>query len=581
MLKKSVAAILLAFVAPTLFAAQVQSEGTGVGKHGNVRVVVTFNDGKISAIDVKENHENPILAEKVFTTLKDNIIQSNSVKLDTFSGATISSQGLLKAVQNAAQNAKIKLADAGLKKISEDSVIPAEQTFDVVVIGAGGAGFSAAIEAKMKGANVVILEKMPSVGGNSLISGGEINIPQSWVQEKLGIKGDNPARHIADTLKGGDYMGDPEMVTTMITHAKETGEWLRGVMKVQYDQNYVFQFGGHSIKRALTPVGQTGVEPIKKFSAKAKELGIPVLLNMNATELIKDDSGRVIGVKAVSNGKTYTFNGKGVILATGGFGANKKMVEKYRPDLKGYMTTDAPGTLGEALAMAEKAGAQLVNMNYIQTYPNCDPISGSLQLFVDARFDGGLLINQEGKRFVEELERRDVISNAIVNQPGGYAYVLWNDKINNLNNPPFIKIHESEYDVATKNGVMITANTLKEAADFYKIDAKQLQATIDRVNEMAARGVDEDFHHRAGLVAMKEGKWYMAKTVPAIHHTMGGIKTNTKAEVLDANGDPIPGLYAAGECTGTIHGTNRLGANAWLDITVFRRIAGKNAANLK
>ena len=419
---------------------------------------------------------------------------------------------------------------------------------------------------------------MPQVGGNSLISGAEMNVTQSWIQKELGIK-DSPELHAQDTLKGGDYKGDPAVVETMTHGTLPAAEWLKNTVGIKYEPHNLFQFGGNSVKRALIPVGQTGTEYITKLSALAQKEKIPVVTGMKAVALVKNKDGRVVGVSCESNGKKYDFYAKGgIILATGGFGANAAMVKKYNPSLdERFKTTDAPGTTGEALYMAQKAGAELVNMQSIQTYPICDPISGVIELIADARFDGAILINQEGKRFVEELQRRDVISHAILNQPGSYCYVLWNDNIGKISNT--VKAHPEEYETFTKQGVMHTADNLKEVADFFKIPYDNLKATVDRVSQMAKDGgKDLDFHNRGGLKDLSTGKYYIIKAVPSIHHTMGGVRINPKAEALDKNGKPVPGLYAAGEVTGCTHGTNRLGGNAYTDIMVFGRIAGQQAA---
>lgn len=572
------AAFISAFAISSVCAAPVQTEGSGIGKHGDIKLAVTFDNGKIQDIKVLEDHENKVLAAKVFTDLKDAVIANNSTKVDSIAGATFSSKGFLDAVNQAAAKAGVKLSDTVKKVKKDDKALQAVQNYDVVVIGAGGAGFAAALQAKSKGATVVLLEKMPTVGGNSLISGAEMNVPKSWVQKTLKIEDDSPERMAQDTLKGGDYKGDPEIVKVLTTNALPAAEWLRDTVGVKFEDDNLFQFGGHSRKRALIPLGHTGTEFITKFSALADKEGIPVITNMKAEELVKDKDGRVVAVKAISGGKEYTFNAKGgVVLATGGFGANPEMVKKYNPSIdERFKTTDAPGTTGEALYMAEKAGGQLVNMGYIQTYPICDPISGVIELIADARFDGAILVNQEGKRFIEELERRDVISNAILKQPGAYCYVLWNDNIGKISNT--VKIHDTEYKTFTKQGIMHTSDTLKGAADFFHIPYDNLKATVDRVNKFAKEGKDEDFHNRGGLKDMSTGKYYIIKAVPSTHHTMGGLKINTKAEVLDKNGKPIPGLFAAGEVTGTTHGTNRLGGNAYTDIIVFGRIAGDGAA---
>ena len=579
MIKSAVAMVFAVGFAAASMAAPVTAEGTGVGKHGDITVAVTFDAGKIQDIKIVKNAENPILAKKVFTDLKDQVVALSSTDVDLISGATFSAKGFIDAVNDAAKKAGVTLAKAdkkALKKAARE--LPKTSNYDVVVIGAGGAGFSAAITARNAGANVVLLEKMPAVGGNSLISGAEMNVAKNWVQPKLGINDDSPELHAQDTFKGGDGKGDMKVINVMTHQALDAAKWCRDYLGVRFEDDNLFFFGGHSRKRALIPVGHTGTEFIAKFQAKADELGIPVITNMKAEELIKDKDGRVVGVKATMDGSEYTFNAKGgVVLATGGFGANPEMVKKYNPKIdERFKTTDAPGSTGEALYMAERAGAELVNMGYIQTYPICDPLSGAIELIADARFDGAIMLNQEGKRFVEELQRRDVLSEAILNQTGQYCWVLWNDNIGKISNT--VKAHANEYEAFTKQGIMTTCDDLKCIADFTKIPFDQLQKTVKRVSDMAGKGNDKDFNHRAGLMDMQQGKYYVIKAVPSTHHTMGGVRINEKAEALTAEGKVIPGLWAAGEVTGVTHGTNRLGGNAYTDIIVFGRIAGEAAA---
>ena len=619
MIKSAVAMVFAAGFAAASMAAPVTAQGTGVGKHGDITVAVTFDAGKIQDIKIVKNAENPILAKKVFTDLKDQVVALSSTDVDLVSGATFSAKGFIDAVNDAAKKAGVTLAKAdkkALKKAARE--LPKTSNYDVVVIGAGGAGFSAAITAKNAGANVVLLEKMPAVGGNSLISGAEMNVARNWVQPKLGINDDSPELHAQDTFKGGDGKGDMKVINVMTHEALDAAKWCRDFLGVRFEDDNLFFFGGHSRKRALIPVGHTGTEFIAKFQAKADELGIPVITNMKAEELIKDKDGRVVGVKATMDGSEYTFNAKGgVVLATGGFGANPEMVKKYNPKIdERFKTTDAPGTTGEALYMAERAGAQLVNMGYIQTYPICDPISGAIELIADARFDGAIMLNQEGKRFVNELETRDNVSAAELAQEGGYAYTILDQKmmdasstyngyftkgyavqadsyealaeklgidpatfaatIGKISNT--VKAHANEYEAFTKQGVMATCDDLKCIADFTKIPFDQLQKTVKRVSDMAGKGNDKDFNHRAGLMDMQQGKYYVIKAVPSTHHTMGGVRINEKAEALTAEGKAIPGLWAAGEVTGVTHGTNRLGGNAYTDIIVFGRIAGEAAA---
>ncbi|GGG19877.1 flavocytochrome c [Paenibacillus aceti] len=555
----------------------ITSIGEGDGKHGTIKVEVSFENNEIKDIKVLEQKENEVLAEPVFKELKDTIITSNTAEVDAISGSTVTSNGYIDAVKDAIAKAGLTLVakQAAGKDGAEEA---AEQTYDVVVIGAGGAGFSAALEAKQAGASVVLLEKMPSVGGNTLISGGEMNAANTWVQEKMGIK-DSVDLFVEDTLKGGDNVGDPEMVRVLAENATAAAEWLKNDVKVNFLEDNLFQFGGHSVKRALIPEGHTGAELITKLKTKLDEMGIDLKTNTKADKLLADESGKVTGVEATgANGNKITFHAnKGVVIATGGFGSNVEMRKQYNPEFgEKYMTTDAPGSTGDGIVMAQDLGAALTNMESIQTYPVCNPETGVISLVADSRFDGAILVNQSGKRFVEELERRDVISRAILAQPGGYAYQLWNQDIGDISKTA--EVHKDEYDMLVKQGVLYKADTLKEAAEFFKIDPEALQETIDRVNKFAKAGKDEDFNHRAGLKDMSKGPYYIQKAVPSVHHTMGGLVINKTTQVMNEKGEPIPGLFAAGEVTGVIHGTNRLGGNAIADAITFGRIAGQEVA---
>lgn len=576
-LKKNLICLALASLATTVMAAPVTTEGTGVGKHGDVVAAVTFDNGRITNIEVKQSRENPLLAAKVFTNMKDAMVKHNTADIDAVTGATVSSDALKNAVKEAAAKAGVKL-DGPVALLKHQPKIPETNVYDVVVIGAGGAGFSAAITASDAGAKVVLLEKMPAVGGNSLVSGAEMAAANNWVQKKLGITGDSVERHYQDTMKGGDMKGDPAVVRTMVENALPAAEWCRDVVGVEFQEDNLFFFGGHSVKRSLIPVGATGLGFISKFSEAAAKRNIPVITNMKAEELVKGASGRVVGVKATMDGKTYTFDArKGVVIATGGFAANVAMRTEANPFYgAGFKTTNMPGAMGEGITMATKIGAQAVNMGLIQTYPMCDPNSGAIELIDDARFEGAILVNQEGKRFVEELQRRDVMSKAILEQTGKYCYAIFNGEIEKRSHA--ITHHQDEVEVFTKTGILHKADTIEGIADFFKIPVDNLKATIERVNGFAKTGKDLDFNYRSRFVDLSTGPYWIYRGVPSVHHTMGGLKINPKAQVLDANDKPIPGLWAAGEVTGCTHGTNRLGSNAYADIIVFGRIAGAEAA---
>lgn len=550
--------------------------GEGTGKGGKIVVELTMKDSKISDIKVVEHGETPGYADAL-DKISAEMIAKNTLEVDMVSGATLSSTGILQAVKDAfsktgASTDKLVAQEGEVSKEERE----AEYSADVIVLGGGGAGLTAAIEAAQNGASVILVEKMPMVGGNTLISGGEMAAPGNWLQEKESIE-DSKEQFYQDILKGGDNENDPELVRVLADNATTDAEWLRDEIGVTFE-DYMLFFGGHSVKRSLVPKDASGVELIQKLSAKAEEVGVITHLNTAATELVQED-GKVVAVKANFDGKEITYKAaNGVILATGGFGSNLDMRVKYNEEMdEKILSTNSVGSTGDGITMAEKLGAQLVDMEYIQTYPTCDPETGTLLYVGDVRLEGrSILVNKEGKRFVEELERRDVISKATVAQTDNVSYMFWDEasmeasKVN-------VK-HKKEYDNLIERGILVKADTIEDAAAHFGIDAEELKKTVANYNEYAANGKDLEFNKRGELVAFTDGPYYIMKSRPAIHHTMGGIKINTNAEVLNTAGEVIDGLYAAGEVTGDIHGTNRLGSDAIADITVFGRVAGRNAA---
>lgn len=552
--------------------------GEGQGKGGPIQVEVSLADGRIRQVRVLKHSETAGLAGAL-DTLAEQIVRTNSLDVDAVTGCTLTSNGFVEAVTAALASAGVTsdmLEKLG-KAVSRKSSGIVEETHDVVVIGAGGAGFCAAIEARLAGADVVILEKLPFPGGNTLISGAEFAAPGNWIQQEEGIV-DGPDQMAKDMLKGGDYKNDPELVRTVAFNALAGAVWLRDVVGVEWEDELMF-FGGHSVKRSLIPNGASGQEIIAKQKAKADELGVGIFCNTKAEELLADASGRVTGVKASSGGVTRIFHAKkAVIIASGGFGSNVAMRVQYNPAIDAsILSTNTVGSTGDGIVMAQGLGAGVTGMEYIQTYPICDPLTGTLLYFDDARLYGHtVIVNKEGVRFVEELGRRDEMSMAIKAQTGHCCYEI-------VDHDGFVKSrlqenHATEISYLYEKGLLVKSDTLAGVAEFFGIDATNLTRTLDSYNGYVDAGSDPEFRKRSLPSKVAKAPFYMIKAVPAVHHTMGGITIDAEARVIDTEGRIIEGLYAAGEVTGGVHGTNRLGSDALADITVFGRIAGRNAA---
>ncbi len=555
--------------------------GTGLGKHGNIQVEVAVQDGNIQRITVLQSRETQGLGDVAMQRLSDLIVNNQTLNVDTVSGATLSSMAFIDAVSDAINQAGGS-ADRwkGRDHAAFESADDAPSSADVVIVGSGGAGLSAAITAANAGKSVILLERLGIVGGDTALSGGEMAVPGNWVQQQSGIQ-DSPELLAQDMLTGGDNQGDPALVNVIANGAYDSSQWLTYEGGVSWEPNLLF-FGGHSVRRSIIPTGHTGSEMVVKLHKRADSLdNITIINNMRATGLGRDGSGNVNSVTAQDQvtQQQHTFTGKAVVLACGGFGSNVDMRVQYNPDMdSGILSTDSIGAQGDGLTMAQAIGADLIDMQYIQTYPTCDPETGSLLYVDDMRLESrAIMVNKEGDRFVEELGRRDTLSQAIKNQTGGLGYMLWDQSAADATG--LLETHSDEYENLVSRGILVKGDTLEDVAAPFGVDADELKRTVDRWNQFAAQGHDDDFNYRDTLTPIGDGPYYMNSYKPAVHYTMGGLHINTNAEVLDTNGNVIPGLFAAGEVAGHKMGTNRLGSCSMADIYTFGRIAGTNASN--
>ncbi|MEN1759928.1 flavocytochrome c [Anoxynatronum sibiricum] len=449
---------------------------------------------------------------------------------------------------------------------TETEADSADLTTDVVIIGAGGAGLAAAIEAHDAGKEVIVVEQMPIIGGNTLRATGGLNAAGTSSQEAAGIEDDADV-HYEDTMKGGYELNDPSLVRILADEAGPAVEWLIGLGA---DLSDVGRLGGSSNNRSHRPTGgaPVGAHLVEVLRTSVEDRGIEIKINTKAVEILKEGNA-VTGILVEDNkGDTYQISAKAVIVATGGFGANSDMFADYDASLTGFGSTNHPGADGVAILMAQAAGAALIDMEQIQTHPTVVPEKGYM-ITEAVRGNGAILINRNGERFTNEIGTRDVVSEAMLAQEGATGFLFFDEGI---------RESLSAIEGYIRQGFVTEAGSLEEMAELMDMDAAVLTATVEAYNAAVAAGNDEAFGRDDMPRTLETAGYYLIEVGPAVHHTMGGIHISPQAEVLDESGSPIPGLFAAGEVTGGIHGGNRLGGNALADLMVFGRIAGKSAA---
>ncbi len=590
--------------------------GTAQGYGGEVTVTVTVEDGTITAVEITGDAETDGIGKNVVNEWPQAFVDANGI-VDTYTGATFASftrAGVIEAARAALTEAGVNPDDYmrdAVEEAQEDMTLDA----DIVIVGAGGAGMTAAITAADAGANVVVLESQPAVGGNSVKSTGGMNAAktadqdenefgesagvektlaaaaESWadneaitalaatVQEQWDAYQADPQGYFdstelfaLDTLIGGKGINDPELVNTLVNNSAEAIEWLRGE---GIDLTDVASFGGASVKRIHRPLNAEGkVASVGAYTvplleeACAKRDNITLLTDTTATEILVQD-GAAVGVVATGKtGNTVTVNAGAVVLTTGGFGANLDMVVEYKPDLAGFMTTNAAGIQGQGIAMATAIGAATVDMEQIQIHPTVQADTASL-ITEGLRGDGAILVNAEGNRFIDEVGTRDVVSAAEIAQPGSFSWLVVDQKMVDAS---------SVIQGYINRGFMFSGDTYEALAEALEIPADAFAATMDTWNGYVAEKNDPDFGRTSFAQPLDTAPYYAVKVTAGIHHTMGGLKIDSETHVINTDGEIIPGLFAAGEVTGGVHGGNRLGGNAVADFVVFGRIAGQQAA---
>ncbi|GKT04082.1 flavocytochrome c [Furfurilactobacillus entadae] len=442
-----------------------------------------------------------------------------------------------------------------------------QDQYDVVVIGSGSTGLVAAMQAHELGLKPVILEKMDKIGGNTTRASSGMNAAETNVQLHHGVV-DSFEDFYAETLKGGGELNDKDLLQYFSTHSALAIDWLAD-HGIKLDDMTIT--GGMSKMRthrpsSMAPIGGFLVTELLK-QVQAEQL--PLFTQVTVNRIDKNADGVITGVEAtLPNGDHKTINGQAVILATGGFGSNPEMIESYRPDLKGYKTTNQPGATGDGLKLATDAGAALVQMDQIQVHPTVQQDNPHTFLIGEAvRGEGAILVNAAGSRFVNELNTRKVVSDSITALPEHSAYLILDQGIRSR-----VKAIEF-YDSI---GLVVTGESLADLAGKLNMDADTLGATVAKWNTAVANHDDAEFSRTTGMDRdISEGPFFAIHIAPAVHYTMGGVKANHKAQVLTEDGSVITGLFAGGEVVGGLHGNNRIGGNSIAETVVFGRQAGQ------
>ena len=440
---------------------------------------------------------------------------------------------------------------------------------DVIIIGAGATGFTTAITAHEAGAKVVVLEKQPITGGNSMLAAGGMNAAGTRFQKDKGIE-DSAELMYQDTMKGGQNINDPALVRILADNSAGSIDWLTSIGA---DMSDVGRMAGASVNRTHRPSGGSavGAHLVNVLRAKAASYNIDIRVNSKVVKLLENKQRRIIGVQVEGKHRgLYNLMAKAVVLTTGGFSANPEKVAYYRPEFKGMTTSNQPGATGDGIELGAAAGGELKDMKEIQIHPTV--ASNSRILITEAvRGNGAILVNHEGKRFVNELTTRDKASAAILEQNGKSAFLVFDEEIRKS-----LKQIDGYFHLdLVKEGA-----TIQELAAAVKMPPEALEATIAAYNKAFDDKNDAEFKRPDIPRPLRTAKYYAIEIKPGVHYTMGGLKINTDTQVIAKDGKPIPGFFAAGEGTGGVHGANRLGGNSISQTITYGRIAGANAAKL-
>ena len=548
---------------------------SAMGRNGEITVTATFTDSAITGIDVAHT-ETPTIGDSAIEQLTKTIIESQSLAIDAVSGATVSSDAFKKALEDCVRQAGGDPEALAAKPAAAEKTAYDVTEADVIIVGAGGAGLTAAMAAAEKGASVIVIEKSGVIGGNSLCSQMGINAAGAKSQEGLPY-----ATKELLTKAQMQWGGRENLVNTYVENSGKVIDWFEDTYGIVFtgpsgdrvDPNDPFASvgedhpsGGDLFMMRADAEGYTSNTLIKAMATAMDQAGVTLYVNTEATALRQDENGKVVGVTAkAADGSEVAFTGKAVLLATGGFGQNHEMVVKYRPDYANAITDEMAPTTGDGIVMAEAVGAKTVDMGEMQLFPHVPVGDTWLPPFA---MPGGfmttsLFVNQDAQRYTTEGFDPSVPGTLAQE----HAFVIFGEA--DMNDT----LKQLEARGLVKNG-----ETAEELAAQLGLDGAKLQATIDQWNADCDAGKDSQFDRAPFTLKKIEGRLYGYAFGVGAHYMMGGVLINEKTQVLDQNEAVIPGLYAAGEVTGGFHGTKRVDGSGTGDAFVFGYVAGNAIA---
>lgn len=587
-MKKTAKALVALAVSAALAGAAAAAEmkdgaytGEGQGRNGAITVEMTVQGGKIAAVKVVKHGETAGISDAALAEVPAAIVANQSTAVDAVTGATMTSNGIKAAVADAIKKAggdPAAFAVAVVKKKAAPKLI--RENADIVVVGAGGSGISAAVKAETLGKSVILIEKMPTIGGATVLNAGTLIATGSKYQrEVMHETKDSPELAAKDMFRVGKNKNDPVLVKMATERAGGVVDWLIYDLKIPYGPAAT-QYPDHSANRQLGVEGRS-VNYLNLMREKFLGMGGKLMLETRAQSLIQDKDGRVVGVKATDkDGNTVELTSKAVILASGGYGADQSMLPEK---MKSYLFYGVDGETGDGFKMATKIGAGTINLDLVKMYPQGVETRPHHGLAATAsstdtmKKTGAIYVNRDGSRFVDENAELGVLTEKTIEQPGSIMYIVmdanaWKAYTAKSLEDKLVPSAESlmEWTKIVNNGrpVMATSANLDDAAKAMGIDPAGLEKTVKHWNEMVKAGKDADFGRKLSG-GLGEGPWYIVEQKVRYQTTLGGLKADAKLHILDKAGRPIPGLYGAGCVVGGANGADSLTAmmNSWAIIS--------------